>query len=57
MNDMIVNFKLSTKVWGEAIILVCHIYWHCFEYLEVWGYLANVMLPEPKMKKLSFKNL
>jgi hypothetical protein len=40
---------------GGAIILDCHIYMHYFEYLEVWGYLTNVMLPEPKMRKLSFK--
>jgi hypothetical protein len=25
------------------------------EYLGVWGYLENVMLPKPKMRKLSFK--
>jgi hypothetical protein len=42
---------------GGSHYFVCHIYMHCFEYLEVWGYLANVILHEPKMRKLSFKNL
>ena len=39
---------------GGSIILVCHIYKHCFEYLEVWEYLANVILSKPKRRKHGF---
>jgi hypothetical protein len=40
---------------GEAIISECHIHKNYLEYFKVWGYLTNVILPKPKMRKHGFK--
>jgi hypothetical protein len=40
---------------GEVIILEYHIHKNYLEYFKVWGYLTNIILPEPKIRKRGFK--
>jgi hypothetical protein len=54
MNDMFVSIGLSTRCGGSHYFGISH-YKELFGILQSVGYLTNVILPEPKMRKYDFK--
>ncbi|KAK4391365.1 Retrovirus-related Pol polyprotein from transposon TNT 1-94 [Sesamum angolense] len=71
INSLILTSELPKYLWGEALNTACDILkhnmstpfelWKCrkpsLKYFRVWGYLAKVLVPEHKRKKLGPKTI